>query len=73
MRRFPQVHWRIANGDAELSRLVATLERRQGMKIACPEEIAWNMGFIDEAGLIRAADLLGKSSYGQYLRRLPGL
>lgn len=54
----------------EASEFVATLERRQGMKIACPEEIAWNMGFIDDAGLIAAADRLGKSAYGQYLRRL---
>jgi glucose-1-phosphate thymidylyltransferase len=50
---------------------VATLERRQGMKIACPEEIAWRQGFIDDAGLERAAARLGKSDYSHYLRRLP--
>ncbi|MBU6267531.1 MAG: glucose-1-phosphate thymidylyltransferase RfbA [Sphingomonadales bacterium] len=49
---------------------VATLEKRQGMKIACPEEIAWRMGFIDDSGLEAAAALLGKSEYAQYLRKL---
>lgn len=49
---------------------VATIERRQGMKIACPEEIAWKMGFIDEAALERAAAKFAKSDYGQYLRSL---
>jgi len=55
----------------EAASFVATLEKRQGMKIACPEEIAWRMGFIDDAGLDRAAQRLGKSDYAQYLRRLP--
>ncbi len=54
----------------EAAQFVATLEKRQGMKIACPEEIAWRMGFIDDAGLARAADLLGKSAYGAYLAGL---
>ncbi|MCW3796682.1 glucose-1-phosphate thymidylyltransferase RfbA [Sphingomonas sp. BN140010] len=57
----------------EASEFVSTLERRQGMKIACPEEIAWRQGFIDDAGLQRAAERLGKSDYGTYLRRLPEL
>ena len=55
----------------EAASFVATLEKRQGMKIACPEEIAWRMGFIDDAGLDKAAQRLGKSDYAQYLRRLP--
>ncbi|HEY8591988.1 MAG TPA: glucose-1-phosphate thymidylyltransferase RfbA [Sphingomicrobium sp.] len=55
----------------QAAEFVATLERRQGMKVACPEEIAWRGGFIDEAGLERAADRLGKSDYANYLRRLP--
>jgi glucose-1-phosphate thymidylyltransferase len=55
----------------EAASFVATLEKRQGMKIACPEEIAWRMGFIDDAGLDKAARRLGKSDYAQYLRRLP--
>jgi len=54
----------------EAAQFVATLEKRQGMKIACPEEIAWRMGFIDDAGLDRAITRLGKSSYASYLRGL---
>ena len=54
----------------EAAQFVATLEKRQGMKIACPEEIAWRMGFIDKAGLDRAITRLGKSEYASYLRRI---
>ncbi len=54
----------------EASEFVATLERRQGMKIACPEEIAWRSGFIDDAGLDRAMAGLGKGEYASYLRRV---
>ena len=54
----------------EAAHFVATLERRQGMKIACPEEIAWRMGFIDDAGLERGIARLGKSDYARYLRQL---
>ncbi len=57
----------------EAAEFVATLERRQGMKIACPEEIAWRAGFIDDAGLERATARLGKGEYASYLRRLPDL
>lgn len=56
----------------EASEFVGTLERRQGTKIACPEEIAWRSGFIDDAGLDRSAARLGKSAYADYLRTLPG-
>jgi len=52
----------------EAAEFVATLEHRQGMKIACPEEIAWRQGFIDEDQLNRAIAKLGKSDYAQYLR-----
>ena len=52
----------------EASEFVRTLEKRQGLKIACPEEIAFYVGFIDEAGLGRAIDALGKSAYADYLR-----
>ena len=55
----------------EASEFVATLERRQAMKIACPEEIAWRNGFIDDAGLERAIVRLGKGEYANYLRRVP--
>jgi glucose-1-phosphate thymidylyltransferase len=57
----------------EAAEFVATLERRQGMKIACPEEIAWRNGFIDDAGLRRAIARLGNGEYASYLRRLPEL
>ena len=54
----------------EAAEFVATLERRQGMKIACPEEIAWRSGFIDDSGLERAISRLGKGEYATYLQRL---
>jgi glucose-1-phosphate thymidylyltransferase len=53
----------------EAAEFVRTLERRQGFKIACPEEIAFEKGFIDAAQLERLASALGKSSYGQFLRK----
>jgi len=52
----------------EAAEFVGTLERRQGTKIACPEEIAFRMGFIDEHQLAAATDKLGKSNYASYLR-----
>jgi glucose-1-phosphate thymidylyltransferase len=54
----------------EAAEFVSTLERRQGLKIACPEEIAWRQGFIDDAGLERTIIRLGKSDYAQYLQRV---
>lgn len=54
----------------DAAEFVATLEKRQGMKIACPEEIAWNMGFIDDNGLNAVIARLGKGDYAQYLKRL---
>ena len=54
----------------EASSFVGTLERRQGTKIACPEEIAFRMGFIDERQLDLAIEKLGKSAYANYLRSL---
>lgn len=47
---------------------VRTLEQRQGFKIACPEEAAWRMGWIDDAQLARLADGFGTADYGRYLR-----
>ena len=49
---------------------VQAIEERQGLKIGCPEEVAWPMGFLDDAGLARRADALTKSGYGAYLRAL---
>jgi glucose-1-phosphate thymidylyltransferase len=54
----------------DAAQFVGTLEKRQGMKIACPEEIAWRTGLIDDAGLARAIDRLGKGDYAGYLRRI---
>lgn len=54
----------------EASQFIATLERRQGLKIACPEEIAWRRGWIDAAQLEKLAQPLAKNGYGQYLLRL---
>ena len=53
----------------EAAEFVRTLEKRQGFKIACPEEIAFDKGFIDAPQLERLAEKLGKSEYGQYLRK----
>jgi glucose-1-phosphate thymidylyltransferase len=51
----------------DAAQFVATLENRQGFKIACPEEIAFRQGFIDAAQLGKLATALGKSTYGAYL------
>ena len=54
----------------EAGQFIATLENRQGLKIACPEEIAWRAGFIDDGQLERLAEPLKKNGYGQYLLRV---
>lgn len=54
----------------EAAQFVATLEKRQGFRIACPEEIAFNQAFIDRNQLERLADMLGKGDYGRYVRNL---
>jgi glucose-1-phosphate thymidylyltransferase len=51
----------------DAGQFIATLERRQGLKIACPEEVAWRKGYIDVAQVERLAEPLAKSGYGQYL------
>ncbi len=54
----------------EAGQFIATLEKRQGLKVACPEEIAWRAGWIDAAALERLAQPMLKNGYGQYLMRL---
>ena len=56
----------------EASQFVRTLERRQGVMIASPEEIAWRKRWIDDGALKALAKALEKSEYGQYLLQLPG-
>lgn len=51
----------------EAGQFIATIERRQGLKIACIEEIAYNLGYIDEGQVLRLAEPLAKGAYGQYL------
>ena len=54
----------------EAGQFIATLEKRQGLKIACPEEIAYRKGYIDAAQVQKLAEPMNKNSYGQYLLRL---
>ena len=54
---------------AEAGQFVEILERRQGLKISCLEEIAFNQGFIDREAVLRSAARYGKSGYGAYLKR----
>jgi glucose-1-phosphate thymidylyltransferase len=54
----------------DASQFIQTIEKRQGLKIACPEEIAYRMGYIDADQVQRLAKPLAKSGYGQYLMRL---
>ena len=60
----------------DAGQFIATLEKRQGLKVSCPEEIAWRQGWIDAAQLQRLAEPMRKNGYGQYLLRLlasPGI
>ena len=54
----------------QAANFVETVELRQGLKIACPEEVAWHLGWIDAVQLGALADRLAKSTYGMYLRAL---
>jgi glucose-1-phosphate thymidylyltransferase len=54
----------------EASHFIETIERRQGLKIACPEEIAFRMGYISARALEKLAEGMGSNSYSQYLRAI---
>ncbi|MCG6205034.1 glucose-1-phosphate thymidylyltransferase RfbA [Rhodopseudomonas sp. HC1] len=54
----------------EAAEFVATLEKRQGVRIACPEEVAFNAGFIDREQLLRLGVAMGKSDYARYVTSL---
>tara|TARA_R110000823_G_scaffold17353_5_gene54846 strand:- start:793 stop:1581 length:789 start_codon:yes stop_codon:yes gene_type:complete len=54
----------------EAAQFVETIEKRQGFKIACLEEIAWRNGWLDNAGMLSAAAFYAKSGYGSYIREL---
>jgi glucose-1-phosphate thymidylyltransferase len=54
----------------EAGQFIQTLEKRQGLKVCCPEEICWRNGWIDDRQLETVAASLGKSGYGQYLLRI---
>ena len=55
----------------DAANFIRVVEQRQGLKIACPEEVAYRQGFIDEEQLLRLAKPLMKSGYGEYLSKLP--
>jgi len=54
----------------EASNFIATIEERQGLKVSCPEEIAYRRGFIDAEQIKKLAEPLLKTAYGQYLLNL---
>jgi glucose-1-phosphate thymidylyltransferase len=54
----------------EASEFIATIEKRQGLKLACIEEIAYLLGYIDKAQLLKLAEPYRKNGYGQYLMRI---
>ncbi|MCE3237180.1 MAG: glucose-phosphate thymidylyltransferase [Gammaproteobacteria bacterium] len=58
------------NALADAARFIQVLEQRQGLKIGCPEEIAWRMGYIDSTQLLKLASRFN-NDYGDYLRELP--
>jgi len=54
----------------EAAQYIATIERRQGLKVACPEEIAYRLGYIDQAGLQKLGEQMAHNTYGRYLLSL---
>jgi glucose-1-phosphate thymidylyltransferase len=59
------------NSLLDAANFIRVVEQRQGLKIACPEEVAYRQGYIDEAQLLRLAEALMRSGYGEYLSKLP--
>jgi glucose-1-phosphate thymidylyltransferase len=55
----------------QASNFIQAIEERQGLMVACPEEIAYRMGYINADQVRRLAKAMGKSAYGEYLARLP--
>ncbi|HEX8676633.1 MAG TPA: sugar phosphate nucleotidyltransferase, partial [Segetibacter sp.] len=55
---------------SDATEFVRVIEKRQGQKIGCIEEVAYRMGFLSRQGLIAEADRYHKSGYGEYLRRI---
>ncbi len=54
----------------DAAKFIETIEKRQGMKVCCPEEICWRLGHIDDEQLAKLASTLSKNEYGRYLNRL---
>jgi len=54
----------------QAANFIQTIEQRQGLKICCPEEIAWRMKFISDEQLVNLAEGMGKSDYGKYLKEI---
>ena len=54
----------------EASHFIQTLERRQGLRVGCPEEVAWRQGWIDTEAVVTLAQPLLKSGYGDYLLQM---
>jgi glucose-1-phosphate thymidylyltransferase len=54
----------------QASTFIQAIEERQGLKVACPEEVAYNMGYIGAEDVLRIARTMEKNEYGRYLRRL---
>ena len=65
-----QLNPTVGDVSGNLQKVIATLEKRQGLKVACPEEVASRKGYIDAAQVERLTEPLKKTAYGQYLLRM---